>query len=1796
MPVPTDTFRNMKTLNLLFALAAVVLLIGTVMLVLADYNRTWRQYQRAGNAWMVAMTTDAARDADNAQTRQELAQLSAQKADLQASLPHEQIAKLQADYAQAQEAKKKLDLKAAVKKGEIGPLTQQIERRTLAEGADSPAVRELVRQRAAIEADFNTDAAAIAAAEAAMAEALAAIEAKKAEVAAIQKQIDGIDRKVGAIQEKLSQLNPQGLAKVGKFVRDAPLLDWFNPTEKVQQVVVPEVRTDLNFLTVETIDRCQTCHINIDNPAFEENNLLLFAERQLAQAQGQNVDAIHHPVVLRSFWEEAATLAGLDKGLENARAEAARAVNAYRSGKGDKPIAADALDAEFDQIAIYSGDDRAARYKALAYYLTDIKKLLRDTLGESGFDQLRGLYRHELVEAYNAARGEQGLPALSANSVLLGHPRLDLYVDPESAHPMKLVGCTSCHEGAGQETQFEHTAHTPRDIWVDAATGAPVPSALLKQQAAHGKAAAGATTQALQLASSAKAGDAVEVAVAHADAHAHGDGVTVVQQDINLADPHDPAPFAPAHGAHGSAAFTIPGRGTTATAVTQEAYWKKAYGWHHIHYMHWEKPMHSLEYVESSCNRCHTNVFDVKAEAPRLYEGRKLFVQQGCAGCHAVTEVLDDADFKLMGPSLVHVKHKLSHEMMASWIWSPKAFRPMTRMPHFFMLENNSTPADILRTRVETTAITHYLLKAEPKSEYYAKAGKPFPTYQPEAPPELPADMTDEKKAESVARGRIIFNNVGCLGCHTNMAEHGEQWIVGDLMERKGLSKDQAKSEYDAMGEGQPDDGYNARHWYAMEHLRDKITQVGPEMSGVGTKLLAGRTPEQARAWTYDWLRNPRHYSDYTIMPSLRLSETEASDLTAYLLSLQRPGYTPDKFAIGDDEKAMLGKLVTLLDTAGTVSRDPAATDEQLNFVGQKMIAHYGCNGCHVVPGMEDLASACTSLDDWGLKDPHKLDFGYFDHAFDRARQQPFTVHRTEHEGLAADAPHITATSEELETQTVAWESMHALERRPWLYHKLHNSRVYDRGRTQLDGGLDPATGQVNPGKPYDKLKMPKFFLTDDQVHSLVTFVTSIRKPLVSDAVMVGNRLENKMLARGRQTAELFNCYGCHNIEGNGVLVQQYYDVLNPDGSFNYEKLNNAPPRLLGQGSKTQPDWLAYFLSNVHTLRPWLRVRMPSYHWDVHSTEAINDYFASASLSMADSLTGITEPIQGFIDSAPDPKAVTWWNAPALAKQVGRLKAWGLKLDLVRPAQLDTRLAPELDLAKSWNKLLKDVAFLENLNAIEYPFPLTPRPKLTPEEFARGEALYNELRCYQCHALGDEATLAKLHELDTAGQPAAPAPADEGDPYDDGYGDAPAADAKPQAAADDDGYGDDGYGDDGYGDDTPAAKSSALTVDDVLPTVLIGGKLYSAPNLSYTANRLRWDWFHKWLMEPATIQPGTAMPQWFPGGHSAFANFPAAAKERAESLYGYNGQDQMRLLMEYVYAAGIRNYTPGSEKLSGQAPAKVELTPLEKPKPAEGATTEAAAPTGEAPPAAEKEAAVQVPQPKVEAATSSIELHDGTVDHATTRIVGVVSFAGKAARRPVRMDQDPFCVDSHRGGPRVLSDDLIVNDKGELKNAFVYVKSGLGPGPHTIPEDKKQPVLDQHGCLYVPHVLGMVAGQPLTILNSDNTLHNVKMQSGANGSFNEGMPVAGMQMQKPFSNPEMGIKFACNVHPWMSATLHVMEHPYFAVSDIEGRFEITGLPPGTYTLEVVHDKAPAATMSVTVEAGKSVRSDARLGG
>ncbi len=197
-------------------------------------------------------------------------------------------------------------------------------------------------------------------------------------------------------------------------------------------------------------------------------------------------------------------------------------------------------------------------------------------------------------------------------------------------------------------------------------------------------------------------------------------------------------------------------------------------------------------------------------------------------------------------------------------------------------------------------------------------------------------------------------------------------------------------------------------------------------------------------------------------------------------------------------------------------------------------------------------------------------------------------------------------------------------------------------------------------------------------------------------------------------------------------------------------------------------------------------------------------------------------------------------------------------------------------------------------------------------------------------------------------------------------------------------------------------------------------------------------------------------------------------------------------------------------------------------------------------------------------------------------ITGKVNFSGTpSANEKLSMDADPVCASLHTGP--VYAETVLVNENGTLRNVFVYVKDGLEG--QTFPAPSVPATIDQKGCQYTPHVFGIQAGQPLEILNSDNTLHNIHSLASQSKPFNLGMPLQGMKLTKKFEKPEIMVKMKCDVHPWMSAYIGVLEHPFYGVTDREGTFEIKDLAAGDYTIEAWHEKYGAQTQKVTVGEG-----------
>jgi len=234
-------------------------------------------------------------------------------------------------------------------------------------------------------------------------------------------------------------------------------------------------------------------------------------------------------------------------------------------------------------------------------------------------------------------------------------------------------------------------------------------------------------------------------------------------------------------------------------------------------------------------------------------------------------------------------------------------------------------------------------------------------------------------------------------------------------------------------------------------------------------------------------------------------------------------------------------------------------------------------------------------------------------------------------------------------------------------------------------------------------------------------------------------------------------------------------------------------------------------------------------------------------------------------------------------------------------------------------------------------------------------------------------------------------------------------------------------------------------------------------------------------------------------------------------------------------------------------------------------------------------------------ANSTADAGAGPYSGPTGTIAGVISYEGTApAPKKIDTTADAAC---GKANPNLMTDDTIVTD-GKLANVFVYIKEGSVDGGKKVGEyawstPTTAVTLDQKGCHYAPHVIGIQTNQKLSITNSDQTQHNIHPTPRANPEWNQTQPNGAPPIEKTFARPETLIPVKCNQHPWMKAYIGVMRTPFFSVSGTNGAYEIKGVPPGKYTVVAWREggaNGTEKTMEVTVPANGAGKADFTFGG
>jgi mono/diheme cytochrome c family protein len=300
--------------------------------------------------------------------------------------------------------------------------------------------------------------------------------------------------------------------------------------------------------------------------------------------------------------------------------------------------------------------------------------------------------------------------------------------------------------------------------------------------------------------------------------------------------------------------------------------------------------------------------------------------------------------------------------------------------------------------------------------------------------------------------------------------------------------------------------------------------------------------------WLFNWIRDPGHFTPGTYMPDLRLTDEQVADVATYLTTLTGASGDAPKAAV--DSKVAEAALLDYLKATMTVeqaSQTVAGMDARTRRLelGRRAIGRYGCFSCHEIKGFEKTQPIGIELSEEGSKLITQLDF-----AFTGIRHNKVS----------------------------------------WFTQKLHDPRSFDRGRELL---------------PLDKLRMPNFDLSDEEVRLFVTAIMSFQRDVQPAQALRPRSARADDLIAGRNFVRRRNCVACHEIEGDGGD----YKTLLADASL-------APPLLTPEGAKVQPDWLYAFLRGPITIRPWLDVRMPTFGLDDASWNEAIRYFAAISGSV----------------------------------------------------------------------------------------------------------------------------------------------------------------------------------------------------------------------------------------------------------------------------------------------------------------------------------------------------------------------------------------------------------------------------------------------------------------------------------------------------------------------------------------------------------------------------------------------------
>lgn len=1396
MPVAEDRLYSPRRLNRWFAVSSLLMSLSLFWLIFVDYDRPWRKFQ---DNYFLGKAALAHLDYLDATRQERVNEIAQAKQRLQDSREFTEKSKgvertrLTAERVDADLAFRAVD-------GPYGRLRQVLdvtkdtyERAKEQHGPDHSATKEAHKELRAQEEELES-----------LRKDAEKWEDKLREIDATLKSIDKpIKEEEGKVRE-LEQVAIDAARKDQSFrgvlwdtgllaglplvkaIINAPLGDFTAPMNtpgrhQINQVVLPDVRQRLNYLETYTTDRCATCHVAIQDPDFSKERLTARFERSLT---------------------------GINEQLQ-------------RMGK--QPLSVPAPPASADGRAIPPG--------RVAEHWNEVAKKQQDE------------YFDTLLALVNGYLKQSGRKTIELHQPLLAHPDLDLYLTVDSPHPNAKMGCTVCHEGNPQETDFVLAAHSPpthhvEEVWKEKyyVTAAGVPGATFETIEHY-------WDRAMRLPEHTEAGCA--------KCHSHVTDIDRyegkrVGERLNLGQHL----FREVGCINCHSVDSLKGSrrvGPDLRRVASKLKPEFVQPW--AFFPQKFRPSTTMPhfFMQENSRTETANAFDpdpvtrTEAEVAAITHylftlsekweplvkpaeaigdaerGRQLFRSVGCTACHAnlaefgeewITKDLMHRE-ALNAETATHRYKGMTHEQ-----------RVVYAREHF---------ADSHDTFLDPDAV-----RFDPDKPYTPPI---FTRFAPEL-----SGIASKVTAE---------------------------WMYSWLMNPTHFSPDTKMPSLRLA----PEEAADLAAYLTSPAMRnDAFVQKTFEMNDARRKMV-------------DDLIFGILSSQRSEKRSRAVMEDEGGELTQMIVESIKSAKPVESVGATASDRSSTPSIGP--DGAQSIVKSMSLQDKKLTFLGSKMILHYGCYACHNIRGFEETTPPGTDLSAWAEKPVTQLDFAFYDNAFHDMRHERKDVFGYIYPPDAKDLRQYSPLPDDAQEEIT--HTHHAFAK-----HKLENPRIWDRNK--LKRPLDKLKMPNFYFTEHEAEALTTYLLS--------RIPPRVRGPLLVDyertnkgPIAEGRSLVRELNCLGCHELE-DNVPTVQQYFRREVGGQLRFDEVNAPPSLRGEgaKLQHQWfHQFLSQVEPLRP-WLQVRMPSFN-LTGEQRTQLVRYFAALSKEDSrvlearLRPVHAALETEKENSADEAKMPASA--KTGEKTASTPWYAQDNLRRSAESLRRWAVERRLMRPADVDMLKNTPERLADSHKRLLHQVEFVQKLYSVEYPFTEPPSPLSPPARFETGTHFLNDMGCLKCHVLGnmlpgpakttDE--FVQVYRLDgVRGEGESALAILNGKPYKIGS----TIDGHTLVSASTKFY--------DSGDIETKAIVEGPGPDGKPERVLL--QAASAPNLGLSYERLRRDWVVQWMLEPNLIQPGTKMPQNFPDGKSPF---------EGDAKYPGTSRDQMELLVDAIYDSGRTN-------------------------------------------------------------------------------------------------------------------------------------------------------------------------------------------------------------------------------------------------------------------------------------------------